>query len=117
MPPTPQSIPASLEAFPPDPFFGRVVTPPLNIDPFGLLDSASPARPSGPSAPLANPDLVPSRTRVQTTRRLESYQTRTLILGMIRLFQRRSIIGQDELQYLLANLVEAGEIKDDDKVD
>ena len=38
------------------------------------------------------------------------------MLGLIRLFQRRGVIGDDELQRLLANLVEAGEIKDDDKV-
>jgi hypothetical protein len=49
-------------------------------------------------------------------RPLESYQTRALILGLIRLFQRRSIIGPDELQRLLANLVESGEIKDSDRI-
>ena len=57
-----------------------------------------------------------SRTSSQTTRRLETYQTRTLVLGLIRLFQRRGIIGEDELQRLLTNLIESGEIKDDDKI-
>jgi hypothetical protein len=41
---------------------------------------------------------------------LSSYGTRALVLGLIRMLQRRGIIGQDELQRLLANLVEAGEI-------
>ena len=38
------------------------------------------------------------------------------MLGLIRLFQRRGIIGPDELQRLLANLVESGELKDTDKI-
>jgi hypothetical protein len=63
-----------------------------------------------------NPDLVHSRTIGLTVRRLESYQTRSLVLGLIRLFQRRGVIGEDELQRLLANLIESGELKDDDRV-
>jgi hypothetical protein len=111
--PTPQSVPPVLEAFPPDPFYGRTPNQVVNIDPFGLFDPGSPPRPS--TAP-ADPSVVPSRASSQTIRRLESYQTRTLVLGLIRMLQRRSIIGQDEFQHLLANLIEAGEIKDDDKV-
>ncbi len=113
--PTPNPVPPGPGAFPPDPFFDRpgAATQPVNIDPFGLFDPAPAQRP--PAAPV-NPDLVHSRASVQTIRRLESYQTRTLVLGLIRLFQRRGIIGQDELQHLLTNLVESGEIKDDDKV-
>jgi hypothetical protein len=104
-------------AFPRDPFFDGPAAPtqPVNIDPFGLFEPAPAPRPAAP-APSANPDLVHSRTISHGVRRLESYQTRTLVLGLIRLFQRRGIIGVDELQHLLANLVESGEIKDDDKV-
>ncbi len=113
--PTPNPIPPGAVAFPPDPFFDTPDSAgqPVNIDPFGLLDPASPPR---PPAPPVNHDLVHSRASTQATLRLESCQTRTLVLGLIRLFQRRGIIGQDELQYLLANLIESGEIKDDDKV-
>ncbi len=102
-------------AFPRDPFFGEPAagTQPVNIDPFGLFEN-SPAPRTPP--PLANPNLVHSRTIGDTVRRLETYQTRTLVLGLIRLFQRRGIIGQDELQRLLSNLIEAGEIKDDEVV-
>jgi hypothetical protein len=112
--PTPQSVPAVGEAFPPDPFFGQGAAQPVNIDPFGLFDPGMPPR---PAPPAADPEFVPSRASAQTNRRLESYQTRTLVLGLVRMLQRRSIIGQDEFQHLLANLIEAGEIKDDDKVD
>lgn len=116
-PPVPRPAPASSRpaGFPPDPFFDGPTAPtqPVNIDPFGLFETASAPRPA-PQA--ASPDLVHSRTIGDTVRRLESYQTRTLVLGMIRLFQRRGLIGQDELQRLLANLVESGEIKDDGKI-
>jgi Type II secretion system (T2SS), protein E, N-terminal domain len=113
--PIPQPAPARPAAFPRDPFFDGVTAPsqPVNIDPFGFFESTPPKR---PVAPAANPDLVHSRTAAPTLRRLETYQTRSLVLGLIRLFQRRGVIGQDELQHLLANLIEAGEIKDDDKI-
>ena len=96
--------------FPPDPFFGTPVAPtqPVNIDPFRLFEG------SPPSQKAATPDLI-VRTVDSTARPLDSYQTRTLVLGLIRLFQRRTILGPDELQRLLANLVEAGEIKDTDR--
>lgn len=113
--PLPGSAAQAPSGYPPDPFFERPSgsAPPLSIDPFGFFDPASAQPP--PAAP-ANPDLIPSRASAKTIRRLETYQTRTLILGLIRLLQRRGIIGQDELQYLLVNLIEAREIKDDDKV-
>ncbi|NWJ42254.1 MAG: hypothetical protein HXX12_14920 [Geothrix sp.] len=106
-------------AFPKDPFFDGPAAPtqPVNIDPFGLFDpTVPPTRPAPPPSPPVNPELVHSRTLSQSVRRLETYQTRSLVLGLIRLFQRRGVIGEDELQRLLANLIEAGEIKDDDKV-
>lgn len=110
------NTPANPAAFPPDPFFDSPTAPtqPVNIDPFGLFDPT--ARRPAPPVPPANPELVHSRTSTQPIRRLETYQTRTLVLGLIRLFQRRGVIGHDELQYLLSNLIESGEIKDDDKI-
>lgn len=113
--PQPPPSPARAAAFPRDPFFDGATAPtqPVNIDPFGFFESAPPKR---PTPPVANPDLVHSRTAAQIVRRLETYQTRTLVLGLIRLFQRRGVIGQDELQHLLANLIESGEIKDNDKI-
>ena len=100
--------------FPPDPFFDGPAAPtqPVNIDPFGLFESV-PVPPPAPKAPAPDPM---NRTLGGGVRPLESYQTRTLVLGLVRLFQRRSIIGPDELQRLLANLVESGEIKDSDRI-
>ena len=114
--PTSAAAEGAANGFKPDPFFSDPSDPaqsPSN-DPFGLF--GAPGRPAPPPAAPSNPDLVHSRTAAAAIRRLESYQTRTLVLGLIRLFQRRGIIGQDELQRLLANLIESGEIKDDDKV-
>jgi len=109
------AAPARPTGFPPDPFFDgpTVLTQPVQIDPFGFFDPVPAAK---PPAPPANPDLIHSRTIGEGVRRLESYRTRTLVLGLIRLFQRRGVIGQDELQRLLANLIESGEIKDDDHI-
>jgi len=109
--PKPATQPTNL---PRDPFFGGASSPtqPIHVDPFGLLDSAPPRTVPAPT----NTELVHGRTLGASAQRLESYQTRTLVLGLIRLFQRRGIIGPDELQRLLANLVESGELKDTDKI-
>lgn len=111
---TPPPAPSRPPGFPPDPFFDSPAAPtqPVNIDPFGLFESV-PIPPPALRAPAHDPM---NRTLSAAVRPLESYQTRTLVLGLIRLFQRRSIIGQDELQRLLANLVESGEIKDSDRI-
>jgi hypothetical protein len=105
--------PPPVASFPKDPFFDSPSgsTQPINIDPFGFFENAP-----TPAAPPAGAELVHSRTNRDKVPRLETYQTRTLVLGLIRLFQRRGIIGQDELQRLLANLVESGELKDDDRI-
>ncbi|HJW72923.1 MAG TPA: hypothetical protein VJ486_08700 [Geothrix sp.] len=118
--PPPPPVPAQAASqFPPDPFFDgsqAPTQPVMAIDPFGFFESPSPVgMPTPPPAP-ANPNLVHSRTLGETVRRLETYQTRSLVLGLVRLFQRRGIIGQDELQRLLMNLIESGEIKDDGKM-
>lgn len=106
--------PAPESLLPRDPFFGGDGAPAqsASIDPFGFFEGPPP-----PAAPPESPaDLIPGRTLRDSVRRLETYQTRTLVLGLIRLFQRRGVIGPDELQRLLSNLVESGEIKDDDKL-
>ncbi|HEY3400280.1 MAG TPA: hypothetical protein VGK03_06560 [Geothrix sp.] len=111
--PTP-AVPTAADlasSFPPDPFFGGPGSPtqPVNIDPFRFFEPAETPRPA-PSA-----DLVLSRTISEAMPRLEAYQTRTLVLGLIRLLQRRGVVGEDELQRLLVNLIESGAIKDNDK--
>jgi hypothetical protein len=114
----PAPAPSRGPGFPPDPFFGSPTSPtqPVHIDPFRLFENApGPQKSGAPAQNPATPDPM-TRTIGGNVRPLESYQTRTLVLGLIRLFQRRSIIGTDELQRLLANLVESGEIKDTDRI-
>ena len=115
MPVPAPAAPARPTGFPRDPFFDGPApsTQPIHIDPFAFF---APAPDAKPPVPPSNLDLIHSRTLGEGAPRLESYHTRALVLGLIRLFQRRGVIGQDELQRLLANLIEAGEIKDNDKI-
>jgi hypothetical protein len=95
-------------AFSRDPFFdstGVAIQEPTNLDPFQFFEPTEAPRPA------PSPDLILGRTLRETVAPLESYQTRAMVLGLIRLFQRRGILGEDELPRLLANLVESGEIK------
>lgn len=82
-------------------------------DPVETLDSPIP-----PARMIADaPMVIHSRSAGgQQARRLETFQTRTLVFGVIKMLQRRGILGDDELQRFITNLIEAGEIKDDDRV-
>lgn len=97
----------------PDPFFGApfTPTPPVDSDPFQRFEGSILAQKAAAS------EFITSRSVERTARSLDSYQTRALLLGLIRLLQQRSIIGQNELQRLLATLLESGEIKDTDRID
>ena len=82
------------------------------VDPFGLFDD-SPVPGLGRSLqPAPPPGVVQSRTLETTLRRLDTYETRVLTLGLIKFLQRRGIVGEGELERFLANLVESGELKE-----
>ena len=104
--PTPQPTATVPAAALRDPFFEGPLPGPVP----GIPGFAAPPE----AAPL--PNLVHSRTLTPEARPLETYQTRTLVLGLIQLFQRRGIIGSTELQRLLAVLLETGELKDTDRL-
>lgn len=73
--------------------------------------------PVAPALPGAgdSPMVIHSRLgQGLQARRIETFQTRTLILGVIKMLQRRGILGEDELQRFLTNMIEAGELKDDE---
>jgi hypothetical protein len=96
--------------FPKDPFFdpGATETP----TPFSFFADA----PEGAELPAdpPNPGIIHQRSAMsETVRPLESFGTRALVLGLIRLFQRRGVIGPEELQRLLINLAETREINPD----
>ncbi|WP_257304893.1 hypothetical protein [Geothrix campi] len=113
LPMPPSSTPAEA-VFPRDPFFdstGAAIQEPTNLDPFQFFE------PTEVPPAVAPPDLIPGRITRESVPPLESYQTRAMLLGLIRLFQRRGILGEDELQRMLANLVESGAIKNNDRAD
>jgi len=82
-------------------------------DPVETLDAPLP-----PARLIADsPMVIHSRSAGgQQARRLETFQTRTLVFGVIKMLQRRGILGDDELQRFITNLLEAGEIKDEERV-
>jgi type IV pilus assembly protein PilB len=129
------------KAYPRDPFFDEMGVPipasaqgsapaamPAAADPFGFFD-APPMAPPAPAAPLpqvihapsptaTNPGgpagIIPSRNARETrSRGLETFSTRSLVLGLIRLLQKRGVLGEDELQRFLTNMIESGQIRED----
>jgi hypothetical protein len=95
--------------FPKDPFFDRPAPPPESTDPFHFFSGDT-----NPGRPIENPSaIIHARSAMsEQIQPLESYPTRTLVLGLVRLLQRRGILGADELQRFINNLVEAGELSD-----
>jgi len=82
-------------------------------DPMETLDSPVP-----PARMISDsPMVIHSRSAgSQQARRLETFQTRTLVFGLIKMLQRRGILGDDELQRFITNMLEAGELKDEERV-
>jgi len=106
-----------------DPFFDEMpvteeLPPPVNPFTFFTGDATSTAESPVPPVRAAggdSPMIIHSRSAGGSqAKRLDSYQTRTLVLGLIKMFQRRGILGEDELQRFITNLIEAGELKDDE---
>lgn len=105
-----------------DPFFAGTPNPstaPSSPSPFGLFDgeavpSADAAiRATHPGAPL----VVHARSAASTqSQRLDNFQTRTIVMGLVKMLQRRGVLGDDELQRFIANLLEAGELKDSERI-
>jgi len=106
-PPTPQLNPR--RDHPRDPFFDQPVQD--EIGPFSFFGDGKGTEAGAEGEAAAQPGLIYSRSAMaETVRPLEDYGTRALVLGMIRMLQRRGVVGGDELQRLLANMVEAREI-------
>ncbi len=100
-----------------DPFFDDMSAS-GEPNPFGFfasdaaetLDSPLPPARMMPDSPM----VIHARSAgAQQSRRLETFQTRTLVFGVIKMLQRRGILGDDELQRFITNLLEAGELKDE----
>ena len=97
--------------FPRDPFFASLE----EASPFSFFTDPKSTDPGQPAPAAPKPgtqtSIIHQRSAMsEQVVPLENYGTRALILGVIRLLQRRGVISPDELQRLLANLVEAREI-------
>lgn len=101
--------------YPKDPFFDgaavRPGEPPAAFfgaepsDPFDFISKVLP-----PEAPAIIHDRTSATQRVP---RLDHFQTRTLILGLVRLLQRRGILNEDELARMIQNLIDSRELRDE----
>jgi len=95
---------------PPDPPKAAAGEP----SPFSFFtDTKSPA-PAPAPAPRPASEIIHQRSAMsEQVRALEEYGTRALVLGLIKMLQRRGILGQDELQRFITTLAEARELDPD----
>jgi len=118
------------KGYPRDPFFDGPpgtpaapgIAPPAAADPFGFFDAepveavAPPPRQPSPTAtsPGGPAGIIPMRNALDgRTRSLDSFATRSLVIGLVRLLQKRGVLGEDELQRFLVNLIESGQLKEE----
>ena len=109
---TPLAAPGSglHKDFPRDPFYDPAAAEP--VAPFSFFTESLEGAEVPSDVPLSG--IIHQRSAMsETVRPLESFGTRALVLGLIRLFQRRGVIGPEELQRLLMNLAETREINPD----
>ena len=102
-----------------DPFFDSIQQAPSSpFSFFGADDLAGAVvDESAPStAELPSPMIIHARaSAAPPAKRLDAFQTRTLVLGLVKLLQRRGVLGDDELQRYISNLIDSGDLKDTDK--
>jgi hypothetical protein len=115
----PQGTTTGGRDYPKDPFFGssRPSAPVHAPDPAGPFDffpeaKAAPSAPARPVPPKpSDSQIIHARSALdESVMPLENYGTRSLVLGLTRILQRRGILAEGELARLLANMVEAKEI-------
>jgi hypothetical protein len=102
-----------------DPFFDVEKNEPVNPFSFFGADQELEPLPDAPPVPalaVPEPMIIHARSTMSLqVRRMDSFQTRTLVMGLIKLLQRRGVLGDDELQRFISNLMDAGELLDTDK--
>jgi hypothetical protein len=77
--------------------------------PFSFFnENRNPATGSRPS------EIIHQRSAMsEHVRPLEEYGTRALVLGLVKMLQRRGVLGQDELQHFITTLADARELDPD----
>ena len=103
--------------FKPDPFFdenqkqnppNNGVTVPLENMELQDLDLTAVSAPQA----AGGASILPGRTLGGTTQRIDSFKDRALLMGLIKLLQRRGIFTPEDLQRTIATMIESGEITD-----
>ena len=83
------------------------------ISPFTFFSESRLAE-AGQGAPGLPGEIIHQRSAMsEQVRALDEYGTRALVLGLVRMLQRRGILGQDELQRFITLLAEARELDPD----
>jgi hypothetical protein len=103
-----------------DPFFDSIlpVPAPGPVSFFDSDDLPEPALdvPAMDDVLPPTPMIIHARSSMAPqVRRLDSFQTRTLVMGLVKLLQRRGVLGDDELQRYISNLIDSGQLQDTDK--
>ena len=81
--------------------------------PLQLLQRRQGTSRAGPGHPLPVEIIHQRSAMAEQVRPLEGYGTRALVLGLMRMLQRRGILGQDELQRFITVLAESRELDPD----
>jgi len=86
-----------------------------DISPFSFFTDPKATQPSAvPPGSRGPSQIIHQRSAMsEQVRPLEEYGTRALVLGLIKMLQRRGILGQDELQRFITVLAEARELDPD----
>jgi hypothetical protein len=112
--PTPsEALPVPFELlmtpFTPEP--PRPKAPSAEASPFSFF-TEKPEAPAAQVRPAS--EIIHQRSAMsEHVRALDAYGTRALVLGLVRMLQRRGILGQDELQRFITALAEARELDPD----
>jgi hypothetical protein len=81
--------------------------------PFSFFTEPKPAAPA-PASSRPSSQIIHQRSAMsEQVRPLDGYGTRALVLGLVKLLQKRSILGEDELQRYITVLAEARELDPD----
>ena len=57
--------------------------------------------------------ILPGRTMGGTAQRIETFKDRALLLGLIKILQRRGIFSPEDLQRTIQAMIESGEVPEE----